>query len=122
MQGDTLADDSTDTKLRGDDAAEAGGKGTKKLATKDPPMATVARRAKSISDFYDTVKEYSRVDEGENRWYGRLDQDVLQQQTRNTRKNRERISVKEVKTEIEFYDWYNEIEDGLSEASNEEYM
>lgn len=85
-------------------------------------MATVARRAKSVSDFYDAVKEYPNVDEDDNWRYGQLDQDVLQQRTRVTRKNREKTPMKGVRTEIEFYDWYNNIEDELINASNEEFM
>ena len=104
----------------GNTAAEAGGKGKKRLVTTGPPIVTVVRRAKSFSDFYDTVREYSKIDKAEKNWYGQLDQDVLQQQIGITRKNGKKYPMKEVKTEIEFYDWYNELEDELIEASIEE--
>lgn len=93
------------------------------MVVRQPPVATVARRAKSFGDFYDAVREFSRVDKKvDNQRYGWSDQDALQENI-EIEENRERgMSVKGVGTEIEFYDWYNGVEDSLIEASNEEFV
>ena len=67
-----------------------------------PPPATVARRAKSYSDFYDVVTEHLKKTEGSHGSKAR--------------------KAKELKTELDFGVWYEEIEDELLDASNEEHM
>lgn len=65
----------------------------------DPPPATVARRAKSYSDFYTVVRAH-----------------LKKEKALEKRKSREDIS-----TELEFADWYGGVSDELLEASHEEY-
>ncbi|KAF2175538.1 Sec34-domain-containing protein [Zopfia rhizophila CBS 207.26] len=64
-----------------------------------PPKATVARRAKSYSDFYDVVRAHLKKEKELER-----------------KKSKENIS-----NELEFAEWYNGISDELLEASHEEY-
>ncbi|KAI4633402.1 hypothetical protein J4E80_000768 [Alternaria sp. BMP 0032] len=64
-----------------------------------PPPATVARRAKSYSDFYTVVRAH-----------------LKKERALEKKKSREEIS-----TELEFADWYGGVSDELLEASHEEY-
>jgi hypothetical protein len=64
-----------------------------------PPEATVARRAKSYSDFYDVVRAHLKREKESER-----------------KKSREDIG-----NELEFAEWYGGISDELLEASHEEY-
>ncbi|KAI4927396.1 hypothetical protein J4E85_005907 [Alternaria conjuncta] len=64
-----------------------------------PPPATVARRAKSYSDFYTVVRAH-----------------LKKERALEKKKSREDIS-----TELEFADWYGGVSDELLEASHEEY-
>lgn len=64
-----------------------------------PPQATVARRAKSYSDFYDVVRAHLKKEKELER-----------------KKSKENIS-----NELEFTQWYGGIEEELLEASHEEY-
>lgn len=64
-----------------------------------PPPATVARRAKSYSDFYTVVRAHLKKEKGLER-----------------KKSRDNIS-----NELEFAEWYSGVNDELLEASHEEY-
>ncbi|EDU45833.1 Sec34 domain containing protein [Pyrenophora tritici-repentis] len=64
-----------------------------------PPPATVARRAKSYSDFYTVVRAH-----------------LKKEKALEKKKSREDIS-----TELEFAEWYGGVSDELLEASHEEY-
>ncbi|KAH4344408.1 oligomeric Golgi complex subunit 3 [Parastagonospora nodorum] len=64
-----------------------------------PPQATVARRAKSYSDFYAAVRAH-----------------VKREKALEKKKSRENLS-----TELEFAEWYGGVHDELLEASHEEY-
>jgi hypothetical protein len=64
-----------------------------------PPPATVARRAKSYSDFYTVVRAHLKKEK------------VLEK-----KKSRENIS-----SELEFAEWYGVVNSELLEASHEEY-
>ncbi|KAF2500787.1 Sec34-domain-containing protein [Lophium mytilinum] len=69
--------------------------------TTGPPKATVARRAKSYSDFYDAVRAHIKKEKGLER-----------------EKRRER---EELKTELDFGEWYGGVGEELLDASHEEY-
>ncbi|KAF1956847.1 Sec34-domain-containing protein [Byssothecium circinans] len=64
-----------------------------------PPPATVARRAKSYSDFYDIVRAH-----------------IKRERELERKKSRENIG-----NELEFAEWYGGINDELLDASHEEY-
>ncbi len=67
-----------------------------------PPVATVARRAKSYSDFYEVVRAHIKKDS-----------------------SKEKITIdgaSSINNELEFGNWYHPIEDELLEASQEEYQ
>jgi hypothetical protein len=67
-----------------------------------PPPATVARRAKSYSDFYDAVKAQLKKDlKGSHVGKG--------------------IHPDDIKNELDFADWYHDLEHELEDSSNEEY-
>ncbi|KAF2084506.1 Sec34-domain-containing protein [Saccharata proteae CBS 121410] len=65
-----------------------------------PPKATVARRAKSYSDFYDVVRAHIKKERGLER-----------------KRSREQL-----KTELDFGEWYNGVHDELLDASHGEYQ
>jgi hypothetical protein len=65
-----------------------------------PPPATVARRAKSYSDFYSVVRAH-----------------IKRERALEKKKSRDNLS-----TELEFAEWYGGINEELLEASHEEYM
>jgi hypothetical protein len=69
-----------------------------------PPRATVARRAKSYSDFYNVVRAHLKK-EKEHEDTGRV-------------KEREQAQIT---SELEFAEWYGGISDELLEASHDEY-
>lgn len=64
-----------------------------------PPPATVARRAKSYSDFYTVVRAH-----------------LKKEQALERKKSREDIG-----SELELAEWYGGVEEELLEASHEEY-
>lgn len=64
-----------------------------------PPPATIARRAKSYSDFYTVVRAHLKKERALER-----------------KKSQEQLS-----TELEFAEWYGGVSDELLEASHEEY-
>lgn len=64
-----------------------------------PPPATVARRAKSYSDFYDVVRAHLKKERGLER-----------------KKSRENIA-----NELQFAEWYAAVNEELLDASHEEY-
>jgi hypothetical protein len=64
-----------------------------------PPPATVARRAKSYSDFYTVVRAHMK-----------------KERALEKKKSQENLS-----TELEFAEWYGSINDELLEASHDEY-
>ncbi|PSN62858.1 Sec34-domain-containing protein [Corynespora cassiicola Philippines] len=64
-----------------------------------PPPATVARRAKSYSDFYDVVRAHLKKEKELER-----------------KKSRDNIS-----NELDFAEWYSGVDEELLEASHEEY-
>jgi hypothetical protein len=64
-----------------------------------PPPATVARRAKSYSDFYTVVRAH-----------------LKKEKALEKKKSREDLG-----TELEFAQWYGGVNDELLEASHEEY-
>lgn len=64
-----------------------------------PPPATVARRAKSYSDFYTVVRAH-----------------LKKEQALERKKSREDIG-----SELELVEWYGGVEEELLEASHEEY-
>jgi hypothetical protein len=65
-----------------------------------PPPATVARRAKSYSDFYNVVRAH-----------------VKKEKELERKKSQELIS-----TELAFAEWYGDISEELLDASHEEYQ
>ncbi|KAF2661605.1 Sec34-domain-containing protein [Lophiostoma macrostomum CBS 122681] len=67
-----------------------------------PPQATVARRAKSYSDFYNVVRAHLKKEK---------DKELEQ------KKSREHIT-----TDLDFAEWYGDINGDLLEASHEEYQ
>ena len=66
-----------------------------------PPPATVARRAKSYSDFYNVVRNQVKR---ENR---------LEKSRKKSRQD--------IRTELQFADWYDARREELLDASHEEY-
>ena len=73
--------------------------------THGPPDGSVARRAKSYSDFYDAARA----------------------QLKKHAKDRDNVAVattatNDIKTDLEFRHWYNGIEEQLLEAGNEPYQ
>ncbi|OJD34630.1 golgi complex component cog3 [Diplodia corticola] len=69
-----------------------------------PPQATVARRAKSFSDFYDVARAHLKKERD-------LEKLKLKKRSRD-----------QLRTELDFGDWYNGISDELLDASHEEYQ
>ena len=83
-------------------------------AARRPPQATIARRAKSYGDFYDVVRGYLKSE-------GEREDEVISPELDIDWKSNKTSSAK-VSTEIEFYNWYNGLEDELVQAGNEEYV
>lgn len=69
-----------------------------------PPPATVARRAKSYSDFYDVVRAH-------------LKKEHKLEREKERRRNKEHL-----KTDLEFGAWYNGIKGDLLDASHGDYQ
>lgn len=70
-----------------------------------PPSATVARRAKSYSDFYDVVRAQLKKDK-----------DLKHDKESSPIRSRDVIA-----NDLEFVQWYTSIDDELLEASHDEY-
>ncbi|KAI9834233.1 MAG: hypothetical protein M1819_003071 [Sarea resinae] len=73
---------------------------------KDPPEATVARRAKSYSDFYNVVR-------------AQIKKDALGRAQKANENEKPRSGIK---TELDLGLWYQDIESNLIDASHEEYQ
>ncbi|QDS71416.1 hypothetical protein FKW77_003306 [Venturia effusa] len=73
--------------------------------TLGPPPATLARRAKSYSDFYDVVRDHIRKQ---------------YKQEKTTYKKRARQNL--IRTDADFGAWYNGIKRDLLHSSHEEYQ
>jgi conserved oligomeric Golgi complex subunit 3 len=74
--------------------------------SKGPPDATVARRAKSYSDFYEVVRAHIKKER----------QQYLDNEKEKKRKTREKLQ-----DEVDFEQWYSGISQDLLEAGHEEY-
>lgn len=72
-----------------------------------PPEATLIRRAQSYSDFHDAVKAV-------------LGQDASLQE-KETSRAREKYEDTVIKSELDFADWYNGLEQGLLDSSHNDY-
>ncbi|KAF2702694.1 Sec34-domain-containing protein [Pleomassaria siparia CBS 279.74] len=73
-----------------------------------PPMATVARRAKSYSDFYNVVRAHLKKEKDEKQ-----DKD---QKSLGRKRSQDNIT-----SELDFAEWYGGMSDELLEASHDEY-
>lgn len=69
---------------------------------KDPPQATLTRRAQSYSDFYDAMSAQLKRDTGTSK--------------------EENNDVNHIESELDFGTWYHNLEDDLLSASHEEYQ
>ena len=69
-----------------------------------PPKASVARRSQSYSDFHYAVKA------------------VLGQEDKQVRQGSTQLKDEtNIKNELDFADWYHDLEHGLLDASHDEY-
>lgn len=68
-----------------------------------PPKATLARRSQSYSDFHDAVRAVLSNDVSENEGSKRPK------------------CTEDIKNNIDFVDWYHELEQDLLDASHDEY-
>lgn len=102
------ADSRTDVGLLEDNEKEAIPGGPK--INGSPPKATLSRRSQSYSDFHDAVKSVLGGG-GSGKAICRHQQQQQQQ-----------VNEKKIVTELDFLDWYNELETGLLDASHDEYM
>ena len=73
-----------------------------------PPEATLIRRAQSYSDFHDAVKAV-------------LGQDASVQE-KGRSEGREEYEDIVIKSELDFADWYNDLEQELLDSSHYDYM
>ena len=73
----------------------------------EPPEATLIRRAQSYSDFHDAVKAVLGQDAS-----------VLE---REKSRGHEKYEVSVIKSELDFADWYNGLEEGLLDSSHNDY-
>jgi hypothetical protein len=71
---------------------------------KGPPAATIARRAKSYSNFYDVVRAQ------------------LKQEYKLEKEQERKQSKLLISTDVEFGSWYASIKGDLMNASHEEYQ
>lgn len=71
--------------------------------SKGPPKATLARRAKSYSDFYDVVRAHIKKERHE----------ALKEERKKSRE--------QLRSEADFERWYSDVGQDLLEASHEEY-
>ena len=69
---------------------------------RDPPQATLTRRAQSYSDFYDAMTAQLGKETG-----------ICKE---------ERYPVVDIKSELDFGTWFHTIEDDLLSVSHEEYQ
>jgi hypothetical protein len=76
------------------------------IAQSCPPAATLARRAKSYSDFYDAVHTY------------------LEKEQKQEKKQKSVLQGRQdvLRTESEFVAWYSGVKSQLEDASHEEYQ
>lgn len=72
-----------------------------------PPEATLIRRAQSYSDFHDAVKAV-------------LGQDASAQGKEKSGSH-ERYEDTVIKSELDFADWYNDLEQELLDSSHDDY-
>lgn len=70
-----------------------------------PPKATLSRRSQSYSDFHDAVRTVLGGVSGKA----------------SSDRHQRHANEKEITTELDFLDWYNELEPGLLDASHDEY-
>lgn len=70
-----------------------------------PPAASVARRAKSYSDFYDVVRAY-----------------VKKEHRQEKKQKRAQLRKEGLRNESEFVTWYGGVKSQLEDASHEEYQ
>ena len=73
----------------------------------EPPEATLIRRAQSYSDFHDAVKAV-------------LGQDASVQ-GRHKSGGQENYGDTTIKSELDFVDWYNDLEQELLDSSHDDY-
>jgi hypothetical protein len=71
---------------------------------KGPPAATLARRAKSHSDFYDVVRAH------------------LRKEHKLEKEQERKMAKQQISTDVEFGAWYGGIKEDLLDASHEEYQ
>ncbi len=96
MQEDALADIE---RADGNEESHTAGRGST-----GPPKASLTRRSQSYSDFHDAVNAVlGRGSGSKERRYSQLEE------------------KKEITTELDFVDWYHDIEHDLLDASHEEY-
>lgn len=69
---------------------------------KGPPKATISRRAQSYSDFHDAVRAVLGGDS------------TAEKDTKKTEDNK-------IESELDFVDWYRDLEQGLLDSSQDEY-
>ena len=94
-----LQDDSHANERTLDVIGEASTRRTRLAA---PPKATLSRRAQSYSDFHDAAKAILRRDD-------------------SLEKGKAKDSYQDIKDDLEFEDWYHDLENDLLDASHEEY-
>ena len=70
-----------------------------------PPKASLTRRSQSYSDFHDAARAV-------------LGRDAISSQKRHSQLG----ETKDIKTELDFVDWYHDLEHDLLDASQDEYM
>ncbi|KAL8852770.1 MAG: hypothetical protein Q9221_002400 [Calogaya cf. arnoldii] len=75
---------------------------TRRTRLAAPPKATLSRRAQSYSDFHDAAKAILRRDD-------------------SLEKGKAKDSYQDIKDDLEFEDWYHDLENDLLDASHEEY-
>jgi hypothetical protein len=71
---------------------------------KGPPAATLARRAKSYSNFYDVVRAQ------------------LKKEDQLEKEQEKRRAKQQISTDVEFGAWYSGVKEDLLDASHEEYQ
>ena len=70
---------------------------------KGPPKATISRRAQSYSDFHDAVRAVLGRDS-------------------TAEKDTKKIEENNIESELDYVDWYHNLEQGLLDSSQDEYM
>jgi conserved oligomeric Golgi complex subunit 3 len=74
--------------------------------SKGPPKATVTKRAKSHSDFYEVVRAHIKKERQRH-----LEND----------KKKKKVSREQLQNEVDFERWYSGVGNDLLEAGHEEY-